>query len=72
MGAKDLIAAESPRIAKGLKSIDLQRHCKGENGKGADRISLAGISNAKALDSYEREGLRGSGKALLSRDLHRS
>lgn len=49
-------------IAKARMAKDLQAKI----GKGGDEISIAGISNARALDSYEREGLRGSDKALHS------
>lgn len=54
-------------IAKARMAKD--RHAK--IGNGEDWISIAGISNARALDSYEREGLRGSGIALICTDRQR-
>ena len=58
---------EGGGIAKARMAKDRQAKI----GNGEDWISIAGISNAMALDSYEREGLRGSGNALHSRDLPR-
>ena len=55
----------------GIAKARMAKDRQAKIGKGGDGISIAGISNAMALDSYECEGLRGSGKALHSRDLPR-
>lgn len=56
----------------GIAKARMAKDRQAKIGKGGDGISTAGISNAMALDSYKREGLRGSGKALIRRDLHRN